>query len=330
MADYMPFHERHLKIGAERMKGGDSRLLNAAPDTDPARAVVGAFGIPFDCGQFTNQGTSKAPIVVREMSNLYCSYRYPFDDIHDPDQVFDGGNLVPEDPSASVKDCLENIKEQIKAQLARGTFRPVFIGGDHTLPYATIAALSEHLGKPISLIHIDAHWDFNNSGDDNFIDDSTFLYDMIKRGYVNPEKTTQLYIRYDLHSFEPNDLIEHTDVVMAREMKEHYLKDRFASLVKELEAKMGSDEPVFISLDIDCLDMTNAPGTTYPMAGGASNDEIIELFYQLSKTNMNFYGGEVVEVIPDLDTPTKITCGIAANIMRNMAILAWKAAKRRQ
>ncbi len=31
-----------------------------------------------------------------------------------------------------------------------------------------------------------------------------------------------------------------------------------------------------------------------------------------------------------LDTPTKTTCAMAANILRDMAILAWKAAKRRQ
>lgn len=325
---FKPYNEGHLELAASRLKGGNPKLLNASEDTDPSKAVIGAFGIPFDCGMFTNQGTSKAASVVRDLSNLYCSYQYPHDEIYEVDQVFDGGNLLPEDPSASVKDCLNSLKEQVKAQLDQGKFRPVFIGGDHTLPYATIAALSEHLGKPISLIHIDAHWDFNNSGDNDFIDDSTFLYDMIKMGYVNPDKTTQLYIRFDLHSFEPNELIERTDVVDAMSMKDHYLKDRFVTLVKQLEEKMGCEEPVFISLDIDALDMTNAPGTTFPMAGGATNDEIIRLFYELSKTHMNFYGGEVVEVIPDLDTPTKTTCAIAASIMRDMAILAWKAAKR--
>ena len=326
---FIAFNEGHFTLAADRLKCGNPQLLNASEHTDPSEAVIGAFGIPFDCGQFTNQGTSKAPGVVRELSNLYCSYQYPHDEIYEVGQVFDGGNFVPEDPSASIKDCLMSLKEQVKAQLARGTFRPVFIGGDHTIPYATIAALSEHLGKPISLIHIDAHWDFNNSGDNDFIDDSTFLYDMIKMGYVDPARTTQLYIRYDLHSFEPNELIERTDVVDARAMKEHYLEDRFSTLVKQIEEKKGSEEPVYILLDIDALDMTNAPGTTFPMPGGASNDEIIQLFYQLSQTHMNFYGGEVVEVIPDLNTPTKTTCGMAANILRDMAILAWKAAKRR-
>ena len=322
------FDEHHVQLSAARIKGANSLLLNAAEDTDPATAVIGAFGIPYDCGMFINQGTVRAPNTVRSLSHLYASYCYPHREIFAPDQVFDGGNLVPEDGSASVKDCLNSLKNQVREQLAGRNFRPIFVGGDHTLPYATVAALSEHLGKPLAMIHIDAHPDINNSGDNDFIDDSTFLYDLMKGGHVDPDRTVQLYIRQDVYNHEPNEFLDRVEVVDALGMKEHYQRDGFVSVVNQLQQKMGSDQPVYISLDIDALDMAHAPGTTYPMPGGATNEEIVKLFYQLGQTTMNFYGGEVVEVIPDLDTPSKTTCAIAAYIMRDMAILAWQAAQR--
>jgi agmatinase len=323
-----PYSKAHLEQAMPKLMGGDVRLLNAAPAEILTDKTVVAFGIPFDCGMFQNQGVRKAPQAVRAISHQYASSMYPHDEIFEPTAVADAGNLVPENPSASVVDQLASIKEQIAAVLATGAMRPVFVGGDHTLPYATVTALSERLGRPLALLHVDAHPDLNNAGDPDFIDDSTFFYDVARSGHIDPDRSLQLYLRQDLYTIEDNsDVADRVRSVDALTMKSEFRRDGFEALVREIEERVG-DAPVYISFDIDAVDCAFAPGTTFPMPCGATSEELFTLFASLGRTGIDFHGGEVVEVIPDLDAPTKTTCILAAVLLRDFAILAARSAAR--
>jgi len=330
MTEIRLMRPNHARSCIEALGGGESRLLNALPHDSLEDKIVVAFGIPFDVGMFAqhNNGVHEAPDAVRSLSYLYSQFMYPFDDIFEPGEVADAGNLTPADPNADPVSCLADLRQQIKARLKLGTFRPVFVGGDHTLPYATIGALSEHLGQPLAVIHLDAHTDICNSGKENYVDDSTFFYDCSKAGWIDPEKSVQLYLRQDIYTNEnPGDVVDRVRMVDSFEMKRQFREDGFKQLVQEIAARAGQT-PTFISLDIDAVDSAHAPGTTYPMPNGATSEELANLFLRLSETDIDFYGGEVVEVIPALDTPTKTTCVLAASLLRDFAILAANSAKR--
>ena len=82
---------------------------------------------------------------------------------------------------------------------------------------------------------------------------------------------------------------------------------------------MQGAQNVYLTIDIDALDATTAPGTCVPTAGGMMLREMFIILEQFK--GLNIGGFDVVEVAPSLD-PTKVT-QIAANriILETLAML---------
>ena len=57
--------------------------------------------------------------------------------------------------------------------------------------------------------------------------------------------------------------------------------------------------PVYLSLDIDCLDPAFAPGTGTPEPGGLSTNQVLTLLEELA--DLPFVGMDCVEVAPPYD-----------------------------
>jgi len=70
--------------------------------------------------------------------------------------------------------------------------------------------------------------------------------------------------------------------------------------------------PVYVSLDIDCVDPAYAPGTGTPEVSGLTSREIVALVRGLR--GLPIVGIDVVEVSPPYDQ-SEITCLLAANLV---------------
>jgi agmatinase len=57
--------------------------------------------------------------------------------------------------------------------------------------------------------------------------------------------------------------------------------------------------PVYLSLDIDCLDPAFAPGTGTPEPGGLSSNQVLTILEELA--DLPFVGMDCVEVAPPYD-----------------------------
>jgi len=325
MPNINKYNEQQDKV-RKVIKVDDSySLLNANKTNDYKGRDVVCFGMPFTTADFANQGTNKAPGAVRELSLFHAASMYPYDTHYDINAIADGGNLFPEDSGATDKDCLDSLRKQVKAELAKGDFRPLFIGGDHTIPYATVAALSEHLNEPIAVLHFDAHPDTANM---EGLNQATFMYDLVKSGHIDGQRTFQFYLRTDvLSEGEYRDVQDQITIYDTFAMKAAMRQDGFDKLIAEIKEKVGQ-KPVWISFDLDAFDTSCAPGTTLPMVNGATTEEMALIFLKLAKAELNIVGGEVVELLPDLDVDTKITCILATRVMRDIAYLSYNAAQR--
>lgn len=107
--------------------------------------------------------------------------------------------------------------------------------------------------------------------------------------------------------YSADDLAEDTrlgfQVVSCRDVERHGL----ASAIEAIRARVG-DKPTYISVDIDVLDPSHAPGTGTPEAGGLTSRELLEMIRIFG--DMNLISADVVEVAPAYDH-AQIT-GIAA------------------
>ena len=72
--------------------------------------------------------------------------------------------------------------------------------------------------------------------------------------------------------------------------------------------------PVYLSIDLDCLDPAFAPGVSHPEPGGLS---LRELLQTISRLNSPVLGADLVELNPDRD-PTALTAMAAAKILKEV------------
>ena len=79
-----------------------------------------------------------------------------------------------------------------------------------------------------------------------------------------------------------------------------------------------ADLPVYLSIDIDVLDPSFAPGTGTPEAGGLSSRELLRVLRGL--TNLNLVSADLVEVSPAYDH-AEITSLAAATVIFDVVTL---------
>ena len=73
--------------------------------------------------------------------------------------------------------------------------------------------------------------------------------------------------------------------------------------------------PVYLSLDIDCLDPAFAPGTGTPVPGGLSSAQALEIIRGMGPVNL--VGMDVVEVSPPFDQ-SELTALAAAHVATDL------------
>ena len=86
-----------------------------------------------------------------------------------------------------------------------------------------------------------------------------------------------------------------------------------AGIIKRIVDRVGTTDPVYLSIDIDTLDPAFAPATGTPETGGWSTRELRTILRGLE--GVNFVGADIVEVAPAYDTNAELTTIAAADIL---------------
>ncbi len=177
---------------------------------------------------------------------------------------------------------------------------PVVIGGDHSLMYPDVAALSDVYGKGnVGVIHFDAHYDAGKTGFGHLINHGMPVYRLIKEGHV-PGKN---FVQVGLRGFWPGKL---SFEWMRREGFRYHtmaeIEKRGWDPVMEDVLREAKDGPqyLFISFDIDVMDPAFTPGTGSPEPGGLTSREVFPLVRRLCAES-NVVGFELVELLPYRD-----------------------------
>jgi agmatinase len=90
-------------------------------------------------------------------------------------------------------------------------------------------------------------------------------------------------------------------VITARELRGVESTAQWSPWLTELHARhlRHGSPPVYLSLDIDCLDPAFAPGTGTPEPGGLSTSQVLTVLEELA--DLPFVGMDCVEVAPPYD-----------------------------
>ncbi|WNF00448.1 agmatinase [Streptomyces luomodiensis] len=258
-----------------------------------ARADVAVVGVPFDAGVSYRPGARFGPAAVREASRLLRPY-HPGLDVSPfaTQQVADAGDIAVN--PFDIGEAIETIQDAADRLQADGT-RLVTIGGDHTIALPLLRAAARRHG-PVAVLHFDAHldtWDTYFGAEHTH---GTPFRRAVEEGVVDTSALSHVGTRGPLYGKE--DLTEDQKLGFGIVTSADVYRRGADEVADQLRGRIG-DRPLYISIDIDCLDPAHAPGTGTPEAGGLTSRELLEILRGLAGCHL--VGADVVEVAPAYD-----------------------------
>jgi agmatinase len=273
----------------------DTRFLRAPRAADQAYAVA---GLPWDGATTNRAGARMGPRAVREASHMLCDAIHPHFDVSPLGRLGDAGDLAL--PNTGLAAMREAMGPQVEALIRR--HHMVWLGGDHSVTLPLLRAYRRWAGQPLALIHFDAHCD---TWQDHFGEPSghgTWVYEALQEQLVRPECVTQIGLRSS-GTRAARDYVARQggQIFGARALRGLEGPAQLAPVVAAVRERLAAHggPPVYLSLDIDCLDPAFAPGTGTPEPGGMSTAQVLTLLEELS--DLPFVGMDCVEVAPPYD-----------------------------
>jgi agmatinase len=187
------------------------------------------------------------------------------------------------------------------------------IGGDHFCTYPTVKAIGDHVDKKeeFGVLIFDAHLDFYQEWDKGVYSHATTSHRIFDLDYVS-NKNLMIIGTRDID-------IQERELATSEKIKYlnafHMLEGLDIFIEKILKfLKQGNLKKLYVSIDIDALDPSIAPGTGYAIPGGFSYREMWKILKEIS-TYANIVGLDLVEVAPNLDMENKMTSILAAKLI---------------
>jgi agmatinase len=281
-------------------------FLNAPPQNAHPDAPFAVAGIAWD-GSVTNRpGARFGPYQIRRASHMLCDATHPLFDVAPlPGQLVDYGDVpLPNTALTLMRDALMPRAAELIAK-----HHMIWLGGDHSITLPLLRTYRKHFGKPIALVHFDAHCDTWTNHFDEPSGHGTWTYEAIEEGLVDPKLTTQIGIRSASHK-EAREYVNTKGgrVFSARELRGLENGRSLKELIDHVKDRVGTT-PVYLTLDIDCLDPAFAPGTGTPEPGGMTTNQVLSLLEAWS--DLNWVGMDLCEVSPPYDH-SELTSNAAA------------------
>ena len=172
------------------------------------------------------------------------------------------------------------------------------LGGDHSITYPLIKAFNRAHG-PVDMIQIDAHTDLYDIFEgDKFSHACPFAR-------IMEEKLVNRLIQIGIRTLSTHQ----------REQSEKFGVEIIEMRQIHKATSLDLKNPVYISLDMDALDPSYAPGVSHHEPGGLSTRELLNIIQAI---NVPILGADIVEYNPTRDI-NDITGMICAKLIKELA-----------
>src|SRR3989475_8169452 len=241
-----------------------------------ARIVI--YGIPFEGRVNLRKGADAGPRDVRLGSESIETYSPALvRDLEDLALTDLGACELPD--GVSPREQLDAAREQIAAWWRPGLI-PFMLGGDHTATVSVIEVLAPAF-PDLRILHLDAHPDLR----EEFLGERYNYASAMARvmDTVPPERVYQVGIR--------------TGAREEYQRRRPHFFPGFAG--SPLDAVRGilpalAGRPLYVTIDVDVLDPSEAPGTGSPEPCGIRASELVAIVHLLGQASV--IGGDLVEV----------------------------------
>ncbi|KAF2438003.1 Arginase/deacetylase [Karstenula rhodostoma CBS 690.94] len=291
--------------------------------TEPNEPVdIGIIGAPFDTAVSYRPGARMGPRAIRTASAR-----------HIPSRGFNPhAKLNPYRSWARILDCgdipvtpFDNavaIRQMTEAYLELGS-RPttcvskhcqgrkpklITLGGDHLVALPALRALRQAYDQPLVLLHFDSHLDTLHphnypsawASEQAQFNHGSVFWKATNEGLISNLSSVHAGINTRLSGDSWADFLDDDRQGFMRIPADAVDTVGTDGVIDAIRQKIGTELPVYLSIDIDVLDPAFAPGTGAPEPGGWTSREMIKILRGVS--DLNIVGADIVEVAPAYDS----------------------------
>lgn len=275
-------------------KPGDPRichLLQIHSDGDlPDGCKVALLGFPSDEGVKRNggrPGAAEGPNKIREWLYQFtpdARHTKPFCELMT--KTVDLGNVIC---SGDVAKDQENLADVVKDLLERNIV-PMILGGGHETAFGHFLGYAKS-EKEVSIVNIDAHADVRKYEPGLPHSGSPFRQAV--------EHESNCCRQYTVLGLNPASIsIEHTQFIAEHGGEFSWKEETEIETFRDVLEKQIS--PIMLTMDVDALDQSFAPGVSAPNADGLDRELWLEIAY-LAGLLSSVTSFEIVELNPKFD-----------------------------
>jgi agmatinase len=286
------------------MEPGPSRLADA--DSDLADAVFVALGVPHDATASYRKGAREGPAAIRHASYNFETWLLELGVDMEEIPVHDAGDTPMELSSGEMVDFVD----QHLSRLLGGSRIPVVMGGEHNATEGAVRALSRR-HNDLRVLVLDAHMDLRSE----YMGDSRSHACATRRcaDVVGVDRIAVLGIR----STSLQELEAAREEGMAYASADRVREEGLDPVMKDLMTSIG-DGHLYLSIDLDVLDPSHAPGVQNPEPWGLS---VLDVRHIIDGVASRLVGFDIMECAPAYDGGQTATVG--ARLLRHTIGAIW-------
>lgn len=279
-------------------------------DLEKLDADVAVLGVPYDTGVGFLSGCRFGPRRIREVSTHYGRGDAGF---YDPerDEVFLGASVKIVDVGdadvihGDIQGSFDAIEYAVSKIREKGAI-PAIMGGDHSISIPIARGLKDE--GDVTVIQLDAHLDWSDAPGGQRFGNGSPMRRMSEMSHI--KEMVQIGLR-GLGSSRKEDF----EAAKVYNSKLISAKEALQLGVEGILAQIPKADKYYVTIDIDCFDISLATGTGSPSPGGFSYDFLNDILIGIAERG-NVICFDLVEVAPQYD-PTNSTTRVAAMTMLN-------------
>ena len=275
-------------------------------------AIIAFIGMPFDQATLGRPGARYGPDAIRDAPRAY-SYTDPFGRQQEAEGFFNieaGDELLR---GVTMADCgnittipsnvhrnFDKLTQAVEKVVERGAF-PVVVGGDHAITYPVVRGLNRF--APLNIVHFDAHLDYTHDYQGELFTHGSPIRRCRELPFVN--HITSVGIRTARRQPYEDSQRDGSLIITTSQFR--------ALGPRGVVEQIPRGENLYITLDIDVMDPSQAPGTGTPEIGGLFYQEMRECLTALVAQG-NLIAFDLVEVAPPYDS-SELTSQLGAALI---------------
>lgn len=259
------------------------RFLEAGDSHEPKYAIL---GVPYDGTSTFRPGSRFAPNVIREASVNIETYSLRAGLDASKLAIKDVGNL---NVAQDVCETLRRLSVVLEEQLSKG-LKTVIFGGEHTLTLGAVEAVSKR--GEFTVICFDAHMDLRDEYLGSKINHATVMRRISEKLGVGRiiEIGVRAFSEEEVNYAKKSGLKFLTSLDVAR---------RFDRVLEEVEKWSRNAGRVYVTIDLDVLDPSQAPGVANPEPEGLTMTQLLDIIWAICNTEI--VAADIVELTPPYD-----------------------------